>query len=168
MGFNFTGIAINKNYQKDIGQFEKVLNKKFVLIEEINFHNAMSFDKPNNICDIYFAKKCTLAFFSESVQINLDKLSKDRQIAIFTYSEISMTFELKVSDNGKTTRFVKEFNGREQNNEGKTMENEKEDFDISTIVIQGISNTISREFWKIGIEEEEIAFRFKISQLLNK
>ena len=68
MGFNFTGIAINENYQDKIEEIEKILEIKLTFKEEIYFENAMSSHKPDDACDIYFSEDCTIAFLPEPIQ----------------------------------------------------------------------------------------------------
>ena len=83
MGFNFTGIAINKNYQDKIEEVEKILEMKLTFKEEIYFETAMSSHRPVDACDIYFSEDCTIAFLAEPIQPDLNSLSTDRQKVLF-------------------------------------------------------------------------------------
>jgi hypothetical protein len=160
MGFNFTGIAINKNYQDKIEEVGQILDRKLTLKEEIYFENAMSSHKPDDACDIYFAENCTIAFLPEPIQPRLNRLSIDRQIASFMASETAMVFELDVSKNQETIRYMTEFNNDRIEDEGDKFEGEDED-DGMEVVFKGIANTINKSFW--GIEPDEKAYRYTIS-----
>jgi hypothetical protein len=161
MGFNFTGIAINKNYQDKIEEVSQIFDMKLTLKEEIYFENAMSSHKPDDTCDIYFFENCTIVFLSEPIQLNLNKLSINRQIASFMASETAMVFELEVSENQQTIRYMTEFNNDRMEDEGDKFEDEDED-DGMEVVFKGIANTINKSFW--GIEPDEKAYRYSISQ----
>jgi hypothetical protein len=160
MGFNFTGIAINKNYQDKIEEIEGILEMKLTFKEEIYFENAMSNHKPDNACDIYFSENGTIAFLGEPIQPDLNSLSIDRQIASFMASETAMVFGLEVSQNGALIRSMTEFNGDRMDDEGEPFKEENEG-DGMEVVFQGIANTINKSFW--GIEPDEKAYRYTIA-----
>jgi hypothetical protein len=120
----------------------------------------MSSHKPDDACDIYFAENCTIAFLPEPIQPRLNRLSIDRQIASFMASETAMVFELDVSKNQETIRYMTEFNNDRIEDEGDKFEGEDED-DGMEVVFKGIANTINKSFW--GIEPDEKAYRYTIS-----
>lgn len=160
MGFNFTGIAINKNYQDKIEEVEKILEMKLTFKEEIYFENAMSSHKPDNACDIYFSEDCTIAFLTEPIQPDINSLSTDRQIASFMVSETAMVFGLEVAKNNTSIRSMTEYNGDRMDDEGEPFIEENEG-DGMEVVFQGIANTINKSFW--GIEPDEKAYRYTIA-----
>ena len=160
MGFNFTGIAINKNYQDKIEEIEKILGMKLTLKEEIYFETAMSSHKPDYACDIYFSEDCTIAFLAEPIQPDINSLSTDRQIASFMASETAMVFGLEVAKNNISIRSMTEFNGERMDDEGEPFIEENEG-DGMRVVFQGIANTINKSFW--GIEPDEKAYRYTIA-----
>lgn len=160
MGFNFTGIAINKNYQDKIEKVEKILEMKLTFKEEIYFENAMSSHKPDDACDIYFSEDCTIAFLAEPIQPDINSLSTDRQIASFMASETAMVFGLEVAKNNTSIRSMTEFNGDRMDDEGEPFIEENEG-DGMEVVFQGIANTINKSFW--GIEPDEKAYRYTIA-----
>ena len=160
MGFDSTGIAINKNYQETIEEVSQIFDMKLTLKEEIYFENAMSSHKPDDTCDIYFSENCTIVFLSEPIQLSLNKLSIDRQIASFMVSETAMVLDLDISKNQENIRYMTEFNNDRMEDEGNKFEGEGED-DGMEVVFKGIANTINKSFW--GIEPDEKAYRYAIS-----
>ena len=160
MGFNFTGIAINKNYKDKIEEVEQILEMKLTFKEEIYFENAMSSHKPDDACDIYFSEDCTIAFMAEPIQPDINSLSTDWQIASFMASETAMVFGLEVAKNNTSIRSMTEYNGDRMDDEGERFI-EEDKGDGMEVVFQGIANTINKSFW--GIEPDEKAYRYTIA-----
>jgi len=54
MGFNISGLVINKNYKNDLPALEAILDEKLVLEKEVMFEEACESFKEDGYCDIYF------------------------------------------------------------------------------------------------------------------
>lgn len=67
MGFNISGLAINKNYEKDFDKLQEELGWNLKKESEISFESASSNWTEEGICNVYFTEKGTLMF------IGLDK-----------------------------------------------------------------------------------------------
>lgn len=158
MGFNFTGIAISRNCRERTDFIEKIIRKKVKLKEEIYFENAMSYHKPDKTCDIYFSDNCTIVFFSELIEPNINRYSKNKQIISFVVSETSMIFSLEVSKNEIITRKFTEFNNDRINDYGDKFPKETQDSDGLNSIFLAIENTIGKSVWSIGVNEK--AFRY--------
>ena len=106
MGFNFAGIAINKNVKEEISVLQQLLGKKLTLTDEIYFEDAMSYHKEDNDCDVYFNQNGTLVFLSEPIANSLKNASKGMKVLQFAVSETSMVFVLELSENEEIVREI--------------------------------------------------------------
>lgn len=161
MGFNFSGIAVNKNLQNEIQFLEQILSKKLTYNKEIYFEEAMSYHKDDNDCDIYFTENGTLAFLSEPIEYSLKNFSEGYKISQFAASETSMVFALEISENQNTIREIQEFNGERMYDDGERIEEETDEDDGFYIVTKSIKYVIGEDFW--GIEPDAKSFRYKMS-----
>ncbi|KFF05835.1 hypothetical protein [Flavobacterium reichenbachii] len=93
MGFNFTGIVVNKNYEDDINVLAKDLglgNLKYE--EEIEFSEAHHYvSKNTRHCVVYPAENGTLIFLCQPL-LNIERIAKNEEVLSFLISEYSMTF----------------------------------------------------------------------------
>ena len=157
MGFNISGLAINKNFQNDFDQLQNKLGWYLKKQSEIDFDIASSNWKEEGICDVFYTEKGTLLFMdidmcTESIEIEgLDTLT-------FGISETSMTFILNYCENGIEKRTIMESDGERFEDDGTKLEVEETSEDTSEIIWSQIEQVIGRSFW--SIEPEECAVRY--------
>jgi hypothetical protein len=161
MGFNFAGIAINKNVKEEISVLEQLLGKKLTLTDEIYFEDAMSYHKEDNDCDVYFNQNGTLVFLSEPIANSLKNASKGMKVLQFAVSETSMVFVLELSENEETIREIQEFEGERMFDEGEKFENESDEDEGFEVVLKSIKYIVDEDFWTI--EPDAKSFRYKMS-----
>ena len=161
MGFNFSGIAVNKNLQDEIHFLERLLSRKLTYNKEIYFEEAMSYHKDNNDCDIYFTEKGTLVFLPEPIEYSLNDFSEGLKISQFVASETSMVFALELSENQSTTREIQEFNGERMYDDGEKIEGETDEDDGFYVVTKSIEYIIGEDFWEIKPDSK--SFRYKMN-----
>lgn len=160
MGFNLSGIAINKNFENDFENLQKELGWKLEKESEINFETASSNWKDENICDVYFSENGTILF------LNMDMCSesynlKDANTLTFAISESSMAFNLNYSENGIEKRSIMEINGDKIQDEGEKLEIELNSKDISEIIWNQIEIVLKQKFWNIEPSQKAIRYIFK-------
>ncbi|WFO14740.1 hypothetical protein M601_012375 [Cellulophaga baltica 4] len=98
MGFNLSGIAINKNFEADFDYLQEKLGWNLEKQSEIDFETASSNWKDEGICDVYFSEQGTLLFISmdrctESFSI------ENQNVLTFALSETSMAFNIIYTEN---------------------------------------------------------------------
>lgn len=159
MGFNISGLVINKNYQKNINELFDKLGWSLKKGEEIDFETASSNWKEEEYCDVYFSENGTLLFLNidyctEGYSIeNLNTLS-------FGYSEASMTFLLSYCENGIETRTIMETEGKNFSDEGVKLEIENGCDDLSEIIWKQIEIVLGKNFHEIDNSEKAIRYYF--------
>ena len=91
MGYNISGLVIDKNYENDIEQIENILGEKLVFDKKVDFESGSENWKDDNYCDIYFSEKGTLIFismeraaFEFNIKISPPFLSKNKILFFFT------------------------------------------------------------------------------------
>ena len=112
MGFNISGIAINKNYQNN---FDSLLNQLGWNLEkqtEIDFEIASSNWTEEGICNVLFTENGTLIFFSMEMCEESFKLKNDN-VLTFSLSETSMVFNINYTEKGIEKRSIIEVNDDE-------------------------------------------------------
>jgi hypothetical protein len=157
MGFNLSGLAINKNYENEFGKLQKQLGWNLEKRGEIDFETASSNWKDDGICDVYFCEKGTLLFISFDRSTDPWPLKNDNTLT-FALSETSMAFNINYCENGVEKRSIMEVNDKRIRNEGEKLEVEDKSEDASEIIWNQIEVLIGKKFW--SIEPDEKAFRY--------
>mgnify|MGYP006333186415 CR=1 FL=1 len=57
MGFNISGLVIDKNYENKILELQQILDYELTFDKEVNFEEASENWKSDKYCDIYFSEK---------------------------------------------------------------------------------------------------------------
>lgn len=159
MGFNISGLAINKNYENDFDNLQKELGWNLEKQSEIDFEIASSNWTEEGICDVYFSEKGTLIF------INMDMctepwISKSDNILTFALSETSMAFNINYCENGIERRSIMEVNYEKIQDEGEKLSIEDKSEDTSEIIWNQIEVVIGKRFWDIEPDEKAIRYNF--------
>lgn len=105
MGFNISGLAINKNYENEFDSLQKELGLNLKKESEIDFETASSNWKDEGICDVYFSEKGTLLFLNMDMCIDSFPLMNDNSLT-FALSETSMAFSISYCENGIEKRSI--------------------------------------------------------------
>jgi len=159
MGFNLSGLVINKNYKNKLEELQEELGWKLTRKEEINFEQASSNWKENGICDIYFSEQGTLLF------ISIDKCAQSWGInnantLTFALSETSMVFNINYCENGIEKRSIIEIEGNRIEDEGEKLKVEEISEAASEIIWNQIEALLGQPFWDIDLEEKAERFMF--------
>jgi hypothetical protein len=166
MGFNISGLAINKNYEKDFDQLQKELGWNLEKESEIDFETASSNWKDDGICDAYFTEKGTLLFISMDMCTESWPLKNDNSLT-FALSETSMAFNINYCENGIEKRSIMEVEDNRMQDEGEKLEVEDSSEDTSEIIWNQIEVVIGKRFWDIEPDEKAIRYRFVDANVVN-
>jgi hypothetical protein len=161
MGFNISGLVINKNYQKNFDELQNTLGWNLRKGEEIDFETATSNWKEENYCDVYFSENGTIIF------LNIDYCTEGHPLdnlntLTFGYSEVSMTFLLDYFKKGIEYRSIMEVDGERIVDEGKKLEVEEKSEEVSEIIWNQIEVVLGKNFHEI--DNSEIAHRYYFVQ----
>ena len=163
MGFNISGLAINKNYEYDFEKLQRDLGWSLIKDAEIDFETASENWTEEGICTVYFSEKGTLIF------LNMDICSesypiKDANTLTFALSETVMAFNLNYCENGIEKRSIIEVNDERMQDEGEILDVEATSEDTSELIWNQIEVVLGKRFWDIELEEKATRFIFKDSQ----
>jgi hypothetical protein len=159
MGFNVSGLVINKNYQEDFDKLQKQLGWHLKKEQEIDFETASSNWKDDGICDVYFSEKGTLLFISMDRCLQSWALPEDDTLT-FALSETSMAFNLSYCERGVEKRALMEANDERMEDEGEPLEVEARSEDTSEIIWNQMEVVLGKAFWDISPEEKATRFLF--------
>jgi hypothetical protein len=163
MGFNLSGLVINKNYKGDFDQLQKELGWTLKKEGEINFETASSNCKDDGICDVYFSEKGTLLFISMDMCAELCAESwglKNANTLTFALSETSMAFNLAYCENDVLKRSIMQVEDNRMTEEGEKLEVEDKSEDTSEIIWNQIEVVLGKSFWSIEPDEKAERYLF--------
>lgn len=159
MGFNISGLVINKNYKQDFDQLQKELGWKLERQGEIDFETASSNWKDDGICDVYFSDKGTLLFISMDMCAESWGLTNANTLT-FALSETSMAFNLAYCENDVLKRSIMEVEDNRMADEGEKLEVEDRSEDTSEIIWNQIEVVLGKRFWSIEPDEKAERYLF--------
>jgi hypothetical protein len=166
MGFNISGLAINKNYENDFDSLQKELGWNLKKETEIDFETASSNWKEDGICDVYFSENGTLLFISMEMCTESFPLKNDNSLT-FALSETSMAFYINYCENGIEKRSIMEVNDERMQDEGEKLEVENNAEDTSEIIWNQLEVVIGKRFWDIEPDEKATRYLFVHENISN-
>jgi len=166
MGFNISGLAINKNYENDFDSLQKELGWNLKKETEIDFETASSNWKDDGICDVYFSENGTLLFISMEMCTESFPLKNDNSLT-FALSETSMAFYINYCENGIEKRSIMEVNDERMQDEGEKLEVENNAEDTSEIIWNQLEVVIGKRFWVIEPDEKATRYLFVHENITN-
>jgi hypothetical protein len=167
MGFNISGLVINKNYQENFEELQIKLGWNLKKVEEIDFETASSNWKDEEFCDVYFSENGTLLF------LNIDYCTSsyefiDLNTLTFAISEVSMAFNLNYCENAVEKRAIMEVNGDMICDEGEMLKVEEISKETSEIIWNQMEVVLGKKFWDIQPDEKAIRYSFyKQKEMIN-
>lgn len=159
MGFNFSGIAISKNYSNDIKGLAETFGWNLVFEKEINFEEASANWKDEGICDIYFSENGTLIFAGMDTVFEKWGIPGANTLT-FALSETAMAFNLVYFENNEMKRSIMEAEGERMSDEGEALEIENTSEDTSDLIINLVGEIVGKTFW--SIEPDEKCYRYTV------
>lgn len=159
MGFNISGLAINKNYEKDFDQLQNELGWKLEKQSEIDFETASTNWTEEGICNVYFTENGTLIFLEMDMCDEPFPLKNDNTLT-FALSETSMAFNIIYCENGVEKRSIMEFNDNRMTDDGERLAVEDLSEDPSEIIWNQIERVIGKKFWDIEPDEKAVCYVF--------
>ena len=166
MGFNISGLAINKNYENDFDSLQKELGWNLKKETEIDFETASSNWKDDGICDVYFSENGTLLFISMEMCTESFPLKNDNSLT-FALSETSMAFYINYCENGIEKRLIMEVNDERMQDEGEKLGVENTAEDTSEIILNQLEVVIGKRFWDIEPDEKATRYLFVHENITN-
>ncbi len=159
MGFNLSGLAINRNFEKDFDKLQEELGWNLEMQSEINFETASSNWKDDGICDAYFSERGTLLF------VSMDRCGeswplKNYNTLTFVLSEISMAFSFNYCEHGILKRSIMEVEDERLQDEGERLEVEDRSEDTSELIWNQIEVVTGKRFWDIETDEWAVRYLF--------
>jgi hypothetical protein len=161
VGYNVSGLVVNKNYQDNFDELQKELGWTLKKEEDINFETASSNWKDDGICDVYFAESGTLMFISMDMCVESWGI-KNANTLTFALSETSMAFNFNYSENKVLKRSIMEVGDNRMTEKGEKLEMEDNSEDTSELIWNQMEVVLGISFWSIKPEERAVRYHFVI------
>lgn len=166
MGFNLSGLAVNRNYENEFDSLATQLGWDLIKTSEIDFETASSNWKEDGTCDAYFSERGTLLFISidrctESLPL------KNHNTMTFVLSETTMAFNLNYCEDGIEKRSIMEVNEERFRDEGERLEAEDRLGDTSEIIWNQMEVVTGKSFWEIEPDEKAVRYTFRNAGVSN-
>ncbi len=166
MGFNISGLVIDKNYKDEIDKIETILGTKLVFEKEVVFEEASENWKSEDYCDIYFSQKGTLIFTSKEKAAYEYNIESQKAFS-FAVSEISMSFAVNLTENCKMIRsFFQTKDGTRHQEVGGKLPFEEKESEVLQLIHHLIESTLGKSFR--GIDLEENCYRYRVENRSNE
>lgn len=166
MGFNISGIAINKNLDGKLDELSKILDfykTEIKFLKEINFETASENWKEDGFIDVYFSENGTLIFASLDLLAGAEYSYIKTNILTFSLSENSMAFDFTYTENGTIIRSKTEINNELLDESGKELDVEESSEDTSETIWNQIAIILGKRYW--DIQPDEKCFRYKLERI---
>ena len=159
MGYNISGIVINKDLENLNVDLQKILNLDLEYECDIDFETASENWKDENIVDVYSSKNGTLIFTNFERCFDECFSFADAHILTFAISETSMSFYFAYSINEKLIRSLAFTDDEIVHEQGLRLKVEDENEDISEVIWKQIEMVLGKSYWEINIEEKAKRYR---------
>jgi len=160
MGYNISGVVINKNLKGCDIELSKLLQLDLEFICEIDFETASENWKKEGIIDVYFSDCGTFIFSNFDLCNDESFFYPESHTLTFTYSETSMSFYFGYSVNEKLIRSKMSVADEIIFEQGLRLKVEDENKDISEVIWKQIEMVLGKSFSEINLEEK--AKRYQI------
>ena len=155
MGYNFTGITIDKNFDKDPEKLLKFLGLPLTFEREIDFESGTGY-KDGEYFDIFFSDQGTSIYTYEPVQMQAEQ-SQDCTILSYMVSETSMAFYMSLDQDGKRIWEAMEHEGEAQKEEEAPVEEGEE---LMEAIIKQKEKLFGMNFYQTPMEYK--GYRYKL------
>lgn len=159
MGFNISGLVINKNYSDKLSELESILGEKLRFEKEVLYEDCLESWKEDDYCDIYFSENGTLIFMAMERGGFAFKIPNKNAFS-FVLSEMTMVFCLNYTENGKSIRTIVETEGEISENEGEPLDIEENEDDKSELIYLLIEEVLGESFHEIDLEAKCLRFYY--------
>lgn len=154
MGLNLAGIAIDKNFSKNIEQLGEAFEWAIDIIDESEFGKSMSIFSSNDkdIFYVYFTDSGTLILNPYEWAIE-EYHPTDAKSLCFAFSETTMNFFFSYQHQISKFRTFIEDEGKKTREMGEPLEIEKQFPEASQLIFKLIEDLIGTSFHSIGFNE---------------
>jgi len=160
MGFNISGIAVDKRYENDLVTLQSDLNLTLEFLEDVIFETACANWTDEGICYVYFSKESTLLFLNMDMCIDAYPVENKKSLT-FALSEISMAFSLNYCEGKEVKRSIIEHDGRKMSQQGTPFDFEGECDDSSEIIWKKLDHVLDVPYHSIDLGAS--AKKYKVS-----
>ena len=164
MGYNLSGIAINKNFKKSNEEFLKHLKWPGEFVKNITYEESSTTYHDENTFDIFFSESGTLILCAPKEEIN-KQISKGNRTVRFMLTETAMAFSYGVLEDTKEIREYFEHETEVKLNVGEELDAEKGEDDAMEKTMNVIASIFGENLYQFDLDH--IGYRYKLIKLEN-
>lgn len=150
MGYNISGLAINRNFNKDLNELAKAFNWKMELVKEVSFEEASANWTPNNEVNVYFSDSATLLFIDSDRCMGGFRLG-GAKVLTFVYTATSMAFLMNYWNQDKVDRYIMEVEGDIMSQRGEKLALEAKHSTTDGLIFGMIDEVLGEPFGEIEL-----------------
>lgn len=160
MGYNFTGLTIDKNFDRDPEKVLEFLKLPLTYEREIDFESGSGY-KDDGYFDIFFSDKGTTIYTYEPMEVDPNQ-SMGCSILSYMVSATAMAFFMSLDKNGKRVREVTDHEGDISSNIGDPLAVEKDEHLMESIV-KLKDEMFGMSFYEMPLEYK--GYRYKLAKV---
>ena len=158
MGFNFSGLAINKNYESDIDKLIDILELDLENQELVLFEDAVTNSATSDYIYFYFSQKGTLILMDDDSCLSPYKIDNNKCLT-FVINEYSMSHFLAYCEGDDLLREKMVTDEMVLTDFGEPLKGEDPE-DLSETIIYQIGAILNKSFFEIEADERVLRFSF--------
>jgi len=158
MGFNFSGLVINKNYESDIDKLIDILELDLENQELVLFEDAVTNSATSDYIYFYFSQKGTLILMDDDSCLSPYKIENTKCLT-FIINEYSMSHFFAYCDGDDLLREKMVTDEMVLTDFGEPLKGEDPE-DLSETIIYQIGAILNKSFFEIEADERVFRFSF--------
>lgn len=148
MSMYISGIALNKDFSRNLNELTEAVNLKITPKGQTNFKMASTAWVEQDQAYIYCAPGATLLFLHPDHCTEAFPVKQLNTLA-FAISEADMTSEMHYTHNGFHSRSLIEQEGEIIDEEGDELENEENSGDVQEMIWDQLDEILGLNFWDV-------------------
>lgn len=149
MGYNLSGIVINKNLHTHTEALSQILGLHLVFARETDTAGATTEEQTADFINVYFSGSGTLILAHQDLCLDRHYAHPATQILTFALSETAMAFYFEYTENQKTVRSKMEVEGLVIEEHGKPLNIEDQAMDTSEVIWEQLAQVLGQKFDEI-------------------
>lgn len=149
MGYNLSGIVINKNLHGHTEALSQILGVNLAFARETDTAVATTGEQTADFIDVYFSGNGTLILAHQDLCLDRHYAHPGAHILTFALSETAMAFYFEYTENQETIRSKMEVEGLLIEEQGKPLDIEDQAKDTSEVIWEQVAQVLGQKFEEI-------------------
>ncbi len=158
MGYNLSGIVIDKNFLSNTGALSQILNHNLVFDGETDTTGLITGEEKTACINVYFSGSGTLILAPQDLCLERHYGYPGCRVLTFALSKTAMAFYFGYTENQEIVRSKMEVDGLLIEDQGDPLDTEAKAIDTSEVIWKQLAKVLGREFEAIQPEARWIRY----------